>query len=36
MANSAGIIAFVIQITVLAPKAAQYPAREYREKITAV
>jgi hypothetical protein len=36
MANLAGIIAFVIQITVLAPKAAQYPAREHREKITPV
>jgi hypothetical protein len=36
MANLTGIIVFVIQITVLARKPAQYPARRRREKITSV
>jgi hypothetical protein len=36
MANVPGIIAFVIQITVLARKQAQYPASKCREKIMQV
>jgi hypothetical protein len=33
MANSPGMAVFVIQITVLAEKLAQYVARECRKKI---
>jgi hypothetical protein len=36
MANLPGIVDYVIQITVLAEKLAQYPARKCREKIIQV